>query len=78
VTINFATTLARSTLTAGVGASGGLANTADGHAAGRVHGSHKAKAADLNHRLASPTFHLTQLAKTHRISAVAQSLVHGN
>jgi type VI protein secretion system component Hcp len=82
VTINFAAlspgTIALSTLTAGVGASGSLANTADGHAAARVHGSHKAKAAGLNHGLAAHKLHVTQLAKSHRISAVAQSSVHGN
>jgi hypothetical protein len=76
VTIHFATdapgTIARSTLTARFGTCGGLANSPDGHAAGRVLGSHKAKASGLNHGLAAHKLHVTQLAKTHRVSAVAQ------
>ncbi len=82
VNINFAAespgTIALSTLTAGAGASGTLANTADGHAAARFHGSHKAKAAGLKHGLAARKLRVTQLAKSHRISAIAQSSVHGN
>jgi type VI protein secretion system component Hcp len=81
VNISFATntlgTIARSTSTAGVGAPGGLAIT-DGHGAGRVHGSHKAKAAGLNHGLAAHKHHVTQLAKTHPTSAVAHRLLQGN
>jgi type VI secretion system secreted protein Hcp len=77
VSINFGPT-ALTTLTAGVGAFGGVVNTADVHAGARDHGSHKVKAAGVNHRLASHKLHVTQLSKTHRISAVAQSLGHGN
>jgi type VI secretion system secreted protein Hcp len=81
VTINFATGTVGAAggvgAPGGLGAPGGVANIADGHVGARVHGLHKAKTAGLNHRLASHKHHVTQLAKTHRISAIAQSLVHG-
>jgi type VI protein secretion system component Hcp len=77
VNISFFAPALLSTLTAGVGAFGGLANTADGHVGARNHGSHKAKVVGLNHRLGSHKLHVTRLAKTDRLSAVAQSLVHG-
>jgi type VI secretion system secreted protein Hcp len=78
VNINFGAAGALSTLTAGVGAFGSFANTADAHARARDHVSNKAKAAGLNRWLASHKLHVTRLAKTHRISALAQSLGHGN
>ena len=67
-----------STSTAGVGASNGLDKTTALHTTPRANASHKAKAAEVNHRLATYKVAATQLSKTHRISAVAQRLVHGN
>ena len=67
-----------STSTAGVGASNGLDKTTALHTTPRANASHKAKAAEVNHRLATHKVAGTQLSKTHRISAVAQRLVHGN
>jgi len=67
-----------STSTAGVGASNGLDKTTALQTTPRANASHKAKAAEVNHRLATHQVAGTQLSKTHRISAVAQRLVHGN
>ena len=67
-----------STSTAGVGASNGLDKTTALHTTPRANASHKAKAAEVNHRLATHKVAGTLLSKTHRISAVAQRLVHGN
>jgi hypothetical protein len=64
--------------TTGLGASNGLAKSTDLHAARRVDGSHKARAAGANHRLATHTVTGTRFSRTHRISAAAASLVHGN
>ena len=67
-----------STSTAGVGAFNGLDKTTALHTTPRANASHKAKAAEVNHRLATHNVAGTQLSKTHRISAVAQRLVHGD
>jgi type VI protein secretion system component Hcp len=67
-----------STSTAGVGASNGLDQTTAIHTSPSANASHKAKAAEVNHRLATHKIAGTQLSKTHRISTIAQRLVHGN
>ena len=67
-----------STSTPGVGASNGIDKTTALHTTARANASHKAKAAEVNHRLATHKVAGNQLSKTHRISAVAQRLVHGN
>ena len=67
-----------STSTAGVGAFHALDKTTALHVTPTANASHKAKAAEVNHRLATHNVAGTQFSKTHRISAVAQRLVHGD
>ena len=72
------TASALSTLTAAFRASNGLDRSAGVHAAPRVKSPHRAKAAGVNHRLANDRAAGSQFLRSHRISAVATSLVHGN
>jgi type VI secretion system secreted protein Hcp len=64
--------------TAGLGASGGLARSTGLHAARRVEGSHKARPAGVDHRLATHAVSGTPSSRTHRIPAVAEGPVHGD